>query len=65
MQGSSVLTAAMSTRKPAPRLAVPKQRYFKGKAPKGANAVDSGSEDDEGQAAPEDNTEDCNDAQRT
>jgi len=38
----------MGTRKPAPRLAVPAQRYFKGKAPaKGADPLDSESDVEE------------------
>lgn len=39
----------MSTapRKPAPRLARPAARYWKGKAPKGADAADSDSDDEE------------------
>lgn len=38
----------MGTRKPAPRLAVPAQRYFKGKAPvKGADPLDSDSDVEE------------------
>lgn len=45
----------MSGRKAAPRLAVPKQRYFKGKAPKGSNAVDSESDEEQTEVAvPED-----------
>ncbi|KAG8983302.1 hypothetical protein FRB90_006141, partial [Tulasnella sp. 427] len=36
-------------RKPAPRLARPAQRYWKGKAPKGADAQLSDSDEDEGQ----------------
>ncbi|KAI0739598.1 splicing factor, Prp19-binding domain-containing protein [Daedaleopsis nitida] len=37
----------MSTRKPAPRLPRPAARYWKGKAPKGADAADSDSDYDE------------------
>ncbi|TBU43065.1 splicing factor, Prp19-binding domain-containing protein [Dichomitus squalens] len=37
----------MSTRKPAPRLPRPAARYWKGKAPKGADAAQSESDEDE------------------
>lgn len=44
----------MGTRKPATRLAVPAQRYFKGKAPvKGADPLDSDSDDVEEEVEPQ------------
>jgi len=48
----------MGTRKPAPRLAVPAQRYFKGKAPvKGADPLNSDSDVDEAVEPQEDQDE--------
>jgi len=48
----------MGTRKAAPRLAVPAQRYFKGKAPvKGADPLDSDSDVEEAVEPQEDQDE--------
>jgi len=41
-------SSATARRKPAPRLARPAARYWKGKAPKGADALSSDSDEDEG-----------------
>lgn len=51
-------TPPMATRKPAPRLAVPAQRYFKGKAPvKGADPLDFDSDVEEAVEPEEDQDE--------
>ena len=42
------MSAVSAPRRPAPRLPRPAARYWKGKAPKGADALLSDSDDDEG-----------------
>ncbi len=45
------MSSATAPRKPAPRLPRPAARYWKGKAPKGAGALPSDSEDEDEDAA--------------